>query len=78
MLTYGLPITPGSLTLHAYSNLGWASDSLDRCSTTKYCMFLGSTLISWKVRKQKTVSLSSTKAEYHALAATTIDLIWLW
>jgi len=33
--------------------------------------------ISWKTKKQTTVSRSSTEAEYHSVAATTSELIWL-
>ncbi|XP_028078796.1 uncharacterized protein LOC114280610 [Camellia sinensis] len=33
-LTHGLQFSSGPLLLHAYSDYDWASDSLDRCSTT--------------------------------------------
>jgi len=34
-------------------------------------------LISWKTKKQSTVSRSSSEVEYRALAATTCELQWL-
>lgn len=34
-------------------------------------------MISWKTKKQKTVSRSSAEAEYRALAMTTCELKWI-
>ncbi|XP_028067253.1 uncharacterized protein LOC114270061 [Camellia sinensis] len=76
-LHHGLFFTPGSLNLHAFSDSDWAGDVLDRKSTTGYCVFLGSNLISWSAKKQSTVSRSSTEAEYRALAQASAELQWL-
>ena len=40
-------------------------------------MFLGNNPISWFAKKQNTVSQSSTKVEYRALASTAAKLSWL-
>ncbi|GAA0139061.1 hypothetical protein LIER_00684 [Lithospermum erythrorhizon] len=40
-------------------------------------VFFGSSVISWKTKKQHTVSRSSVEAEYRSMAAITAELKWL-
>ena len=63
--------------LHAYSDSTWASDPMDRCSITGYCIFIGTSPTAWKSKKQSAVSRSSAEAELRALATTTAEVIWL-
>ena len=59
----------------ADADLGGCADSGK--STTGYVFTIGGTAISWMSRLQKSVALSTTEAEYMAIAEAAKELIWL-
>ncbi|GKE95470.1 ribonuclease H-like domain-containing protein, partial [Tanacetum coccineum] len=72
----GVHITKTSgMFLTAYSDVDWAKCIVTRKSVTGYCVFLNNSLVSWKSKKQNTLSKSSTEAEYRALASVTSEVI---
>ncbi|XP_019168369.1 PREDICTED: uncharacterized protein LOC109164068 [Ipomoea nil] len=67
----------GAMQLNVFSDSDWASCPETRRSVTGFCIFLGTAPISWRTKKQSTVSRSSSEVEYRALAATVYEVQWI-
>jgi hypothetical protein len=66
-----------SFTLKAYLDAYWAGCVDDRKSTSGGAFFLGESLASWISKKQSSISLSSTEAEYIAAAECCTQVEWM-
>lgn len=75
--TYCLRFCKDDSKLQGFVDSDWASDALDRKSYTGFCFTMSGSAISWQSRKQKTVSLSSTEAEYTALSEAAREAVYL-
>lgn len=63
--------------LVGFCDADWGGDLTDRKSTTGYCFKYANCLVSWCSKKQSTVSISSTEAEYVAMSMAGAEACWL-
>jgi hypothetical protein len=77
-IDYGLDYIRGDgVNLVGYTDSDRVGCATDRKSTSGCCFGLGSGLVSWFTRKQKSIALSSAKAEYMAASQASCEAIWL-
>nr|GEV99078.1 ribonuclease H-like domain-containing protein [Tanacetum cinerariifolium] len=62
-------------SLEDFMDPDWAKCIITRNSATGFCVKLNGSLVSWKSKKQNTLSKSSTEAEYKAMASMTLEIV---
>jgi hypothetical protein len=62
--------------LNGYTDSDWAGCVSDGKSTSGCCFNLGSVMISWQSRKQSSIALSMTEAEYIDACSASCEAIW--
>ncbi|GJX28486.1 putative RNA-directed DNA polymerase [Tanacetum coccineum] len=65
------------ISLEAFVDADWAKCIVTRKSVTGFCISLNGSLVSWKSKKQNTLSKSSAEAEYRAMASVTSKIVWI-
>jgi hypothetical protein len=68
--------TPSKEVL-GYCDADWGGDLEDRRSTTGFVFMIGGGAISWSSKRQPTIALSTTEAEYMANTQATKEAIWI-
>ena len=66
------------LRIMACIDSNWEFDPILCCSQTDYFFKIVDGFFSWSSHTQKSVTLSSTKAEYMALLDCSCQAIWIW
>lgn len=65
------------LCLKSFVDADRAKCLVSRKSVIGYAVFFGDNLVSWKSKKQETVSGSSTESEYRALGVVSCEIMWI-
>jgi hypothetical protein len=65
------------LQIHGCTDVDWASNVSHRRLTSGFMFSFGNGAISWSGKKQPTVALSSTEAEYKGVAIVACEVVWI-
>ncbi len=63
--------------MHGYIDADWAGSISDRRSTSDFTFSFRSVAVTWSSKKQPTVALSSTEAEYRGATMAACEVAWL-
>jgi len=74
---FGITYSKDAGSLEGFVDADWAGCPIDRRSFTGYVFTLSGAAVSWESKKQRTVALSSTEAEYMALTEATKEAMYL-
>jgi hypothetical protein len=67
----------GTKVMRGYSDADWGSSDECRRSISGYAFLYGRGAVSWSSKRQQTVALSTTEAEYMAVTHATKEAVWL-
>lgn len=73
----GIVYKGGTLDIEGYSDSDWAGDKKSKKSTSGYIFMLNGGPVGWCSKRQATVALSSTEAEYIAFTLAAKEAPWL-
>lgn len=65
------------LNIDSCTDADLAGSITNRMSTPGYFTFVGGILVTWKIKKQKVIALSSAQAEFCGMAEELCELLWL-
>jgi len=63
--------------LVGFCDADYASNRIERKSTSGNCQFLGGNMISWASKRQATIASSTAEAEYISAASCCTQLLWM-
>jgi hypothetical protein len=63
--------------LEIYSDASWGNDLETRKSTSGMLVLFNGNIVNWSFRKQKTVAISSTEAEYMSASEAACEALWI-
>ena len=67
----------GKWKIVAYCDSNFGGDKNSRNIVSGFCIYVESYLVSWRSQYQKSVSLSSTEAEYYAVSKVCTEIIFI-